>query len=488
MSCDSLSDLGLNGHFGQTGATITGYFNQLSKERTSLTLKIRRESFNAMNVLLKRDLKVPKPKVLNSDKDTPLLQPENAIAALQSDSENTILTFLNEFIINVQANSKSVSRLVSNENFITNLTELFNNEYSSLTTIALFQVTAIIFQQSKLNRQLVDSDIIATLSSLILADESDITTPLIALIGSIAASSAYARDALLCFGIHFSLIDKIKQTEDESLKEATGKCLCIIFGGPHPYSSDVVHDCIQSLIQLLENASIPLIQSILTILIDMTNKVTETVYLIYDLGLFPFVIETLQNPELRTVALALCGNLTVSQPMQAKKFMDLGLYDILMNVMSDDDDAPYALWILSNLLDSIPTVILPLLTMEMILQCVQATETSTSEFKQEVTYFVGTIIIVAGTEISLLFLRQEIFDLLVEMLGCGIYNIIVRCIDSLQKIALSSISTGHCDQYSNLIHATDFPDRVEELDDSDNPIYHDKIESLQKTIEDVENQ
>lgn len=485
MSFDNLSDLGECGHFGKSGATITGYYNQLSKERNSLTLKIRRESFNTMNTLLKRDLSVPKPKILNTDQDLALMQPDYAIEALQSDNENQICTFLNNFILYAQSNVKNVSKIVSNENVIINFCNLFNSEFNVTTTLSLYQVTSIFFQQSKLNKVLVDSDVIPNMSSVLIADESELTIPQIALIGSIAASSVYARDAIFCFGIHTALIDKIQNTSNDEVKEAAGKCLCIIFGGSHPLSTDIIHDCLQSFVHLLENAQPMLIKSIFTIFIDMTNKVTETVYAIYELGLFPLVVQSIQVPELRAVSLALCGNLTVSQPVQARKFLSLGLTDILFSLLNEEEDAPYALWILSNLLDSIPNQILPILTMEMILQVVQMTDNSSSEFKQEVTYFVCTVVIVAGTDVDLLFMRQIIIDLMVEMLGCGITNVVGRCIEALQRIALAAQSTGNSEQFATLIQTSDFSDRVEDLQDDVDSNIIDKITSLQQMIDEM---
>lgn len=478
----SNSGLGKLGHFANSGATLTGYFDQLSRERNSITLKFRRDSYFSIGLLLKRNLADTKPRVLQ--KDSPFLQPEKAIEAISSCDESQISLFLKSFISCVQSNYKSTQRLAQNESFIEAFPSLFSLELSPDTTLSLYQVTAIIFDQTKFKQQIVDSDIVSTLAMQIY-DQGELIMQQIALIGAISAASSYGRDALFCFGVHTTLIEIAgKEDASEELKEAATKCLCLIFGAQGPLDSDIIKECIGSIFALLEGAQPPVVQAIFGAFIEITNKVPETVFTLYSLGLFPFVVQCFQVPELVTISLGLCGNLTVSQPIQVSSFLDLGLFDILVGLLGTED-ASHALWVMSNMLECIPHKVLPNIPLELVLEVIKGIEDGNSEYKQEAAFFVGTIILVSGVDIDKMFMRQEVIDLLVEMLGCGIYYVTLRCVEALQRIALTAVSTDSSAQLAEVINNSDFNDRIEDLNESDDNNLKELLLSLQKAIDDL---
>lgn len=471
------------GHFATTGVNMTGYYDEITQERKKFTINYRKGSYFQNVVHLKRNLAECKPKVLESNANLDILKPDSLADIFQAQTEEAISQFLSIFLSVAETSMNEVRKVICTQQFIEGLASLYSFNFSNSTTIQIYLVTALAFNNCRNIQCLVDSDIIGTLASQIYDVNPDLIFKQLELISSIASSSDYARDALFCFGIHTAMIDIFKGAEDSDLKTACCKCISSLFEVEAKIDTAVIQDFLPQVCELLSDAEVPQLEALFETLIEMTNEDPDAVFTIYNLKVFPTIVQAIPTPELTNVALSLCGNLTVSQPEQILSLIQLGLREQLFAQLNGKY-AHLALWVLANMIECCPNEIMSSISPEFVSEIIGNCMEGTSEFKQEATYFVSSLVIFSAGSIQL-FMQQEVIDLLSEMLGCGIYYVTLRCIDALTRLIDYCIKASQSEEIENLLRQSDFYDRLEDLNDCQNDEIQKRLAYLQKSVDNL---
>ncbi|EAX87738.1 hypothetical protein TVAG_450830 [Trichomonas vaginalis G3] len=469
------------GHLANTGVNLTGYADQINIERKKFTINYRKEKFFQNVIHMKRNLAELKPKVLTNDSNLEALKPESLSDAFQAQTEEAIHQFLSIFLNVAQSSLNDVKRVVCTDQFIDGLSSLYNLTFSDSTMFEIYEVTSITFNNCRNMQKLVDSDIIGTLTGQLYEQNPNLIYKQIELISSIAMSSDYARDALLCFGVHNIMVDIFNSSEESDLKTLSCKCIYALFQANGKVDTCIIQEFIPSIVEMFSTAENPQLEALFGTLIEMTNQDPEAVFTIYNLNAFPAIVQAISSPDLTNVALSLCGNLTVSQPVQILNLIELGLKEQLFAQL-DGEYAPLSLWVLSNMIECCPNEILSTFTPEMILSIIKNANEGSSEFKQEATFLVSSLVLFSTLDMRF-YCQQDVIDLLTEMLGCGIYYVTIRCIDALIKIIDFCNKEGTTDEIECMLKSCDFCDRIDDLTDCQNDEIQKRLAILQKTAD-----
>ncbi|KAH0794989.1 hypothetical protein GPJ56_001115 [Histomonas meleagridis] len=250
------------------------------------------------------------------------------------------------------------------------------------------------------------------------------------LIRSISASSHYAQDAILCIGLHSQLIEIAKSQISIPITTAACECLRIIFSFDGEADSTILKSCIDSIIELLGLPTKSAVIQVIQCLVEITNKVPSLIFSFFEHGIVEHIISLLDDPEVQGPALKLAGNMSVSQPQQIKQMLSFGLLPKLINLFHTTYVSD-TLWIISNLLESVPDAIIPMFNPTFIQQLIALSNECTFDIKKEITFLLATLIVFSSDAITFSLITPELVGLLVELLDCGCFNVTMRCLDAI---------------------------------------------------------
>ena len=386
---------------------------------------------------------------------------ENSILIIQSNDMEKIRQLSQELVLASHASPSSIALHLKSPEFLSLLANFLNNQnYPPDILISVIEAIANIFPLcGDLQNNFVD-DISMSLLDLLNSTNPDIVGASMVLTRIICSVSEYARDAVLCLGIYSKLFEITSQQITPLLTIAGCQTLHAIFTTDGEVDTDVINTCIDSLVKFLDLPLKTEVSEILGSLIEITNKIPSLVFRLFEMGISQKLINFLSDPELRDSALRLIGNMCVSQPEHVKEFLEEHLFEHLIALFNSGHVSD-TLWILSNLLESIPEVICPMFTDDFIQKLVLMKENCPYDVKKEIAYLLGTLITFATDEMAVSLIRPEIVDVLVEMLGCGTPLIILRCMSAI--IACFHIITATNNM--GLIEAFDVEDLKDRLKD-----------------------
>jgi len=444
-----------------SGADLTLYNEEIIKERMEITNKIRVKSHlrigNVRNKTNGKSL-LNKELFFSIDKCIELLY--------TGDEEKIILaiTFLFEII---QEHPKIINNMRNLE-----ISELFIRVLSfSLSSFAINLAIGIVFQLFSVHIQFInpfiDSGFIICLQQLLSSENEEIIISTIDLIGCMADFSNYARDALISFGIYYDIINIITTSDNDHVVDTGFQGLFLLFSNTSLIDSDILKTCVKPIFDLIENSPSSSLSLVLGILVEMTNHSYCIAPILFQYNIMPVLISAISNPELIVVSLGLIGNLCHTQPPQIIQLMQNGMYGIIEPFLYTNHMS-LSLWILSNIMESIPDYVIPLISSELIQYIESCFTTASSDLKNEITYFLGTLIIVNNTTDNQAYIKDDIIDIFVEMLGSGVLFIVIRCLDSIIKLIEVAQVTGNIPKIESFLCNTDLEDRINDLSHNSN--------------------
>ena len=135
------------------------------------------------------------------------------------------------------------------------------------------------------------------------------------------------------------------------------------------------------------------------------------------------------------------------------------------------------------MLESVPQEMLPYFNDDFISSAISFVIDTSFDVKKEAAYFLSTLIVFSDPEVVPRFMTQEVTDILVEMLGCGVDMIQMRCLDSFFRFIYIMKRNPQYESYLNLLKDSDIMDRLNDLVDPNSPQLTERAEYLLQQLQ-----
>jgi hypothetical protein len=456
------------------GADLSHYQDELARARNARTLTLRRNR-PALELFTKRT------KPISSGPDAnkfPYLDQAKATSVLTSGQPEDLLEFANQLISAVKSAPRPLKKLVHSPGFLENFSTALTSPKSPELTVRLLEVVGVIFPiLDPLTNSFIDNGICFTLNDFLSSGDSAIISITIQVLKKICEQSSYARDSALCLEIHTALIQLALSTSPSETADSCCATLFVIFSNRDPIEPEILINSVSPLFNLLSVGSPQTVASVLDCFVAMTNQHSALVHSLYDLGLFKRVVSLLDTPVLVSPTLRLIGNLSVAQPFQLRTMLDAGLADRLFQEL-ESEHAADVFWVLSNLLEAVSTLIMPLINRDFVDRLLDIIDSSSYDIQKESAFFLSTLILFSQEEDLPRFVTPTVIDVLVNMMGCGVEKVVLRCIDTVGKL-MRYLQIHPIADSVNFLAESDIMDRLEELlDDPEQPLLTERAEAL----------
>jgi len=467
----------------QSGEDLTECKKELAKERNSRSLVLRRSTRPSISQLIKHEGNKSNPVGIALDQKHNELSLDKAKTTISMNSETEIFT-LSATLANLsRAPPRNTLDIIHNIDFVTLILSRIEDYHTPIRiVISLLHMIIVVFSfRSFESEQYIDSGLTFILSSLLQLDDVTIISTAIETIDAMS-SMKYARDSIICLGIHELLISIALSERDSGLTNSACHTISTVFSKIEDVDSSILEPCVSSLCKILFMDSSSAVSSILHALVSITNYCPELVFYIFDLNIVPSIILLVENPSIVQDVLPLIGNLSVSNANQIKLMIKSGLIDYLSSLIASDSAAD-AFWVLSNLIESCPSLLLPFISLEFLSSVIDQFEICSFPVKKEISFFLSTVILYESDYSIIESLAERVGDIVIEMLGCGVGLIVLRCLDVIQKFAIlvqrNSLSMG---SISNL-HGEELEDALRNLEDNPHPSIRAHSQSILKNLE-----
>jgi len=307
-----------------------------------------------------------------------------------------------------------------------------------------------------------------SMPNLLTSGQLEVAEATVKLIYVISEHSAYARDAVLCMEIHDILIALAKRCVSPQLTGGCCQCLLRVFATTGGIDSEVLIRAAHAMVGLLGMDSVEVVSAVLDCYVQMSNKYTTLVVTLYDLGLFSLAVQLLDNAELAPAALRLVGNLCVAQPAQIRTMLDVGLIHKTIAFL-ETEHAADAFWVMSNLLEMVPHEIIPL-DDGAVARVLEIIATSSYDVQKEAAFFLSALILLTSASLLPKFMIQSVMEPLVDMLGCGVRMVALKCAWALVWFCKSAReSPSAAGALAAMLTDSDLRSRLDDLLDERDP-------------------
>jgi hypothetical protein len=232
--------------------------------------------------------------------------------------------------------------------------------------------------------------------------------------------------------IHSSIINIALSDGPTHLIDRCCAALLAVFSNREEIEPQVVIDAARAMFPLLQLTSSTAVSLILDCFVRMSNGDPALIFLLFDLGMDQLVVQLLENDALVSSTLKLIGNLCVGEPNHIRTMLDAGLIPKLFDFV-DSEYCGDVFWVLSNLLETAPHVIQPLIPDEFVTKAIDITTSSSFEIQKESVFFLATLIHNSGDSTLTRIMLTPVITVLVEMLECGVDTVVMRCMETLRK-------------------------------------------------------
>jgi hypothetical protein len=438
-----------------SGADLTRYHEQLARDRNARTLTLRHTRPTLAGFLGRSSAASASPRGPKLDATNyPFLEVSYATRELQSENPTKIADFLSNISALSRASPLLVAPLLKSsavqDAILAHLAPSLSEDLT-ITVIKHFVVLYPLFPD--IQEPFVDAGLCFSILDLFTTDSPTLLDAVIALVDCISDSSGYARDSVLCLGIHSSLIETASREISEPLTVSAVEALNKVFANPLQIDSTTLTSCVEPMSSLLNLNSVNAVNGALNCFVSMTNKMPALVFTMFDLGLFPVIVGMLSKSELIGLALPLIGNLSVGHAAHIHCLLECHLFDILIGLIGSEHTAD-VFWVLSNLVESMPHLTIGYFKSEFIAQTVAMAVDSSHEIKKECGFFLATLVLFTEAVDLKYFMNSTVLDLMVELLGCSIGLIILRCLDALLTFARVMDAVGASDDVMGMLRGS----------------------------------
>lgn len=418
------------------GADLSEYRDQLAKERSARTLNLRRTNRPTIaGFLNKKSIGSASNSKLIDTSNYPFLDPYYAFGQLKKSDPKTLPSFLNSLYVCLQQTPRLANSLLKEEELPAAFNSALMNDLNEDLIIILLRTICLVFKNSSEEQQIkyIDEGLCMCLFDYLSSQSLPLLDVSLTLVDTISEASGYARDSVLCLGLHSFVIDIAKAELSEQITIKACEALNKVFSNNQSIDTNTLTSCIQPVSTLLYLNNVQAVYIVLSCFISMTNKMPALVFNMFDLDLFPLIVGFLNNQELIGVALPLIGNMSVGHLTHIKTLLECNLFDLLMQLIDTEFTAD-VYWVLSNILESVPHLVFGLFQHTFVQQTVEISLSSSFEVKKEAAFFIATLLLFTESEDLQYFENEELIDLLIEMLGCSSNLIVLRCLDALIRL------------------------------------------------------
>ncbi|OHT05245.1 hypothetical protein TRFO_27049 [Tritrichomonas foetus] len=486
-----------NADLDKVASHFTNYSNDFMNQRNSRTLSMRRNNRPTIASFKKSENRTTG--LGNIFQEPQKMELTHFIRIFNSGNENEILE-LNEQLIKIAETSKiqledilksteaaesygMALSLAESDNFASHLIN------SSMKLFPLFSAEA--------KDAFIDSGIAIKLYDILLSITDDIADSigndrlmfLNLVFQFIAVTSkhwSYARNSFLCYSIHENLINMAFMppfSNHVGILENICFALNAIFTNEEPVDIEKITPIVQQFAQMLSIPSPTAVSAILSALAAIANKRSSIVINYFQYNIDQMAIHILINSQqsdpdqtqvnsnhfysqyltdLTGSALDLLGNMCVADISLTQRMVEAGLFKILVDLIPTEYSST-ALWVMSNIFESIPTRLLPFINKEFIEYLLDVGNSSSHDVKKEVAYFLATVILFVNSSIAPKFAVPDVIDMLVEMLGCGNANVVIRCMKALNSITVALLTFQGPDSVNQVFGSCDLYRQIEQV-------------------------
>jgi hypothetical protein len=268
--------------------------------------------------------------------------------------------------------------------------------------------------------QFTDAGIAFSLLDLLDSPNSDVVKLACEIVAALAPDCDYLIDSFFTFDFHYQLIDLIHQSSDESLQIAAARAIFCLYGDHDRILSTILKNSLPKLLSLVTVNSRPVVSFVLKALTEITNQRSSLAYILFDAGVVDRIVGFLDDDDLKGSVIPLLGNLCLSGRGHIAYLIHLGLPRKLFN-LTGTVHAADAFWVLSNLLENAPDLYSEAEISEEKLKSLIATtlekaHAENMQLVKEATFFLASLIIFVARHFLPVFLRFDVFDVLVRVL------------------------------------------------------------------------
>ncbi|KAH0792177.1 hypothetical protein GPJ56_003976 [Histomonas meleagridis] len=468
----------------QSGCDLSQYPNQLQRERSSRTLNLRRINKPSISSITGKVINAnAKPKMADLA-SFPYVDPQYIITTLSKGNYREMNELFQNLINCAKSTPRMLNAIATNESVLETLANCLTDTYPDPTIILLIMTISALFPLCGRAADSFVDNFCFSFESLLSSNNQQIVGCTIGLIATVADNSSYGRNSILCLEIHKLLVKIVLSETTPELTNAAADAIFRIYANPEPIEPEILLDSVEDMVQALHVSSLSAVNSIISSFVEMTNDFPSLVNNLFDLGLFPIVVQLLDNPLCVSASLRLIGNLSVAQPSQINVMLESGLLPKLISFI-ESEHCSDVFWVLSNLIESVPPLLLPLVNLDFINRVLDISEISSFEIKRESAFFIATVIVFTHHANLQYLMNEKIIDLLVEMLGCEVEYIVVRCVDAILKfLAYAMNNTSNCESCLACLNNSDLNDRIEELlADQEKGDLTDRVEFLRHQVQ-----
>lgn len=387
----------------------------------------------------------------------PFLDIDYAIIRLTSGNNNLLSQFLNDLTNCIATTPKLASDLVQDPKFSEPFINALNGDCDEALKIQLIKAMTIIYPISGENMIIfVDDGLTMCLHDLLSSDSLQILESSISLVCAVAESS-YGRDSFILFGIHEILIDISLTNLYEQLTLSALEALKKIFSNVQTKIDYVaLYDCLVPMKELINFESVKIVNLALECFIEMANQSSLLILELYDFGFAPKLVSFLDNPELASSSLNLIAIMFTCGLNQISTFLELGIFDILMNFI-DTEHCANAFYALSNLVVSCPQQIIDNIDQRFIEKAINIAKDSSFDVKKEATFFIAYVALFYKKEnIIPIMNNEQLLDIFIEMLNYNSALIQVRILDALIRFVYVAVETKQSDYLLKKFQSDEF--------------------------------
>ena len=451
---------------------LSNYAKELQQIRTSRCLNLRRSIYIAQSKMLASNpgsctkfVQTLKKTVDLSNAQQTQISLESIVEALQTASASSIKSVLDSLVQSIKTNPKLVASIMKNSEIQEFINSLLENEENPIADILTSLAVLVPYCGPSIDN-FVDTGITMSLLFILSGDNQELAIPAIQVVKSISGTTGYARNSLLCSGVHTILVDLASQNRSTPIADAACDALNSIFGNPEPIDSEIIQEVVPLIISAIQGQSADATNSILSTLINISAKLSSVVYIFYEQGLYEIIVEMIREPAYTAQALRLCGNMAVSQPQQVKVLLQHGIIDTLMDLLNQQNYTADVFWVLSNIFETESEELSSLIGEDFIQATLDITENATFDAKRESAYFLSTVVIYSGTAHTESFFSEPIFSILTEVIGSGIHSLVCRCIDAFVFLLFYAVNSKRTDEYLEYATANNLEDSLRDLEES----------------------
>ncbi|KAK8882283.1 hypothetical protein M9Y10_044925 [Tritrichomonas musculus] len=508
QSLQDLESLDAFGTLSKTACDMPFYQEEIQRNRSNRSLSLRRFNHTGSPFGLKNN-----GNLIQSSSD--MLDASYALEVFNnpptSQSSSKDIQNFEKYLSSIQKyslkNPRAIKHSFNNKEIVESFTNLMSCDLPENTRIIILQIMCSLFPLCEKYQETFVDNIFLFLNDLLGSPNQDMVLSTLTLITVISNFSSYGRDALISLDTHveisnllLNILGNIPQnyaeTNIEHVIDIASDSIYHLFANPaqierHEILIDFLPNIVR-ILQALNPAMKSSINSIIMTMVEMSNKYPLLVPKYYEMNLFPFFIKLLNDEDLRGSALCLIGNCCCgANPSQIGVFLDEGLINYLLQFFQTDF-ATDSFWIFSNLLQSIPNVILPIISNQDFIQnVINIASSSSFDLKKEASYLLSTIIIFSGMANIKPFITNDVFDIFTDILSCGDQKIISRCIYAFAKFATAAVQEGPqaCAKLLEIVASSDLLSTLESIAEnkideniSDKAeLLHDQLISLQES-------